>query len=97
MKRKINKNKIFRKNNDFVAREIGGEVILMPLHSSSSELDYIYTLNETASCLWSLIDGKMTLSDIKGRIMDRYEVDEAKLDKELNEIIKDLCSIKAFV
>ncbi|MGA2775389.1 MAG: PqqD family protein [Candidatus Omnitrophota bacterium] len=89
--------KMFIKNNDVVTREIEGEVILMPLHSSSKDLNYIYTLNDTASYAWSLMDGKTALSDIKGRIMDRYEVDEAKLDKELGELIKDLRSIKALI
>ncbi|MGD0336671.1 MAG: PqqD family protein [Candidatus Omnitrophota bacterium] len=86
---------MFRKSDNVVTREIEGEVILMPLYSSSKDLNCLYTLNETAAYAWSLMDGKTALSDIKDRLMDRYEVNEAKLDKELGALIKDLRSIKA--
>lgn len=91
----MNKNKVLVKNKDIVSREIRGEVILMPLYTSSKDLNYIYTLNETASHVWSLIDGKRSLPEIKNHLINKYQVNETKLDKELNGFIKDLRSIKA--
>lgn len=87
--------KKFNKSDDVVTREIEGQVILMPLHSSSRDLNCIYTLNETASNVWSLIDGKTNLSEIKSQLLNKYDVNESKLDKELNEFVKDMRSIKA--
>jgi len=87
--------KVFKKSGQIVTREIENEFILVPLYKSSKDLNCIYTLNETAAFAWRLIDGKRSLGQIKGQLMDKYEVSEAKLTKQLDELIKDLKSFKA--
>ncbi|MFH1380825.1 MAG: PqqD family protein [Candidatus Omnitrophota bacterium] len=72
-----------------------GAVILLPLYKTSKEFSYIYTFNKTSSAAWDLIDGKRTLGDVKEELLDKFEVSEEKLEKELDEFIKDLLSIKA--
>lgn len=91
----MDEEKVFEKSSDVVAREFEGKLILMPLHASSKDLNCIYTLNNTASFAWSLIDGKNTLGGIKQIIMERYEVDDKKLEEELNELVSDLLSVNA--
>jgi hypothetical protein len=91
----MEEKKVMKKSDDVVAREIEGKVILMPLRKSSMDLNYIYTLNETASCAWDLFDGKSTLGEIRNSLCQRYEVTEGKVEKELTEFVKDLRSIKA--
>jgi hypothetical protein len=86
-----------KKSEDVVTREIDGKVILMPLHKTSKDLNYIYTLNETASCAWNLFDGKSTLSDVRNGLSKVYAVNEDKVGKELVEFVKDLKSIKAIL
>lgn len=91
----MDEKKIIKKSDEVVSREIEGKVILMPLHKSSKDLNYIYTLNETASRAWNLLDGKSTLGDIKKTLLETYNVTEDKIKKELNDFVKDLKSIKA--
>lgn len=86
-----------KKNDQVVSREIEGEVILVPLYSSSKDMNYIYTLNETAARFWDLIDGKNTIGDIKKTLLDEFEVEEDKLDAQIGELVKDLKSVKAVV
>ena len=93
----MDEKKVMKKSDEVVTREIEGKVILMPLHKSSKDLNYIYTLNETASSAWNLFDGKSTLGDIKGSLSETYDVNEGKIEKELAEFVKDLRSIKAVV
>ena len=80
-----------------MTREIEGKLILMPLHKTSKDLNYIYTLNETASYAWNLFDGKSTMADIRKGISEAYDVAEDKVEKELCEFVKDLKSIKAIL
>ena len=96
-KRELNEKKVIKKSDEVVTREIEGKVILMPLHKTSKDLNYIYTLNETASFAWNLFDGKSTLDDIKKSICETYDVAEDKVEKELCEFVKDLKSVKAIV
>lgn len=91
----MNENKVLKRNSQIADREIEGEVILVPLYKSHDDLSYIYTLNETTSAAWKLIDGKRTLGQIKSKLLDEFEVSEEILDKQLDELVKDLKSIKA--
>ncbi|MFA7114690.1 MAG: PqqD family protein [Candidatus Omnitrophota bacterium] len=87
--------KVFKKTDKVVSREIENEVILLPLCKTSKDMNYIYTLNETAALVWDLIDGSRTFKDIKEKIMSEYEIEDAPLTKELNSLIEDLKSINA--
>lgn len=91
----MDEKKVIKKNKDFVMREIEGKAILMPLLKSSKDLNCIYTLNETASYAWSLFDGKASLGKIKNCLIEKYDVSENEVEKELTELVKDLKSIKA--
>ena len=93
----MNQKKVLKKSDDVVTREIEGKVILMPLYKSSRDLNYIYTMNETASRAWVLMDGKVSLGYIKAKLIESFDVSEKKIEKELAEFIKDLKSIKAIV
>jgi len=87
--------KVFKKTDKIVAREIEGEMLLLPLYKSSKDMNYIYTLNESAAAFWKLINGKNTLANIRTNLLDIYDVDEKTLTNEVEGLIKDLKSIKA--
>ncbi|MCJ7563285.1 MAG: PqqD family protein, partial [Candidatus Aminicenantes bacterium] len=78
--------KIFKKNSKIVVRKIEDETILMPLYSTSEEIDCIYTLNDAAARIWELVDGKRTLGKIKKIFLDEFDVTE----EELADFLKDL-------
>jgi hypothetical protein len=83
--------KIFKKNSKIVVRKIEDETILMPLYSTSDEIDCIYTLNDAAARIWELVDGKRTLGKIKKIFLDEFDVTE----EELADFLKDLEEIRA--
>jgi len=83
--------KIFKKNPKIVVRKIEDETILMPLYSTSEEIDCIYTLNDAAARIWELVDGKRTLGKIKKIFLDEFDITE----EELADFLKDLEEIRA--
>jgi len=87
--------KILRKNKDMVARVIDGETILLPVYKTSNDINCIYTLNNVASLVWNLIDGKKTLVQIKKVVLAEFDTDEKEVDKEMARLLKDLKQIKA--
>ncbi|MDD4293977.1 MAG: PqqD family protein [Candidatus Omnitrophica bacterium] len=94
----VDKNKIYSKNKDIVTREIDDELILMPIYKTNSEINKMYTLNETAAFMWDKIDGKNTVSEIINMLIGRYEgVNEEELSADFQEFIADMKSIKAIV
>ena len=86
---------VLKKTDKIVARDIGGEILLLPLSSTSDTANCIYALNETASAFWGLIDGKKTLAQIMSSVQDVYDVDEKGLRQSVNALVKDLKSIQA--
>ncbi|MCX5751846.1 MAG: PqqD family protein [Candidatus Saganbacteria bacterium] len=89
------KGEVLKKSSKIASREIEGEVILMPLYKSADDLSYIYTLNETAARFWELVDGKRSINEIKGILLEEFDVKEDKLDAQVKELLKDLKGIKA--
>ena len=91
----MNAKKILKKSSNMVAREIEGKIIFMPLSRSSKNINCIYTLNETAAAAWNIIDGKISLGEIKDKLMAKFNVKEKTLEKELDQFAKDLKSMGA--
>ena len=64
----------YKKDPNMVFRDIEGEMILVPIRRRTADLESIYTLNETGSRIWELIDGQHTLREIRDVIAQEYEV-----------------------
>jgi len=83
------------KDPNMVFRQIDDEVILVPIRRNVADLESIYTLNPVAARIWEFIDGKRQVKDIKEAILQEYEVDERKAEKDLREFLSQLEEIKA--
>jgi len=89
--------RIVRKNPDLVSRTVGAETIIMPLVASSNDLNCIWSLNDCASRVWELIDGRRTIKRIKHVLLAEYDACEEELDRELAELFNRLEEIKAIM
>ena len=59
---------------DIVAREIEGEIIIIPLASGIADADdELYTLNETGQAIWHKLDGQRTLQDVVALLTEEFE------------------------
>ena len=83
----------YRKDPSLVARNIAGEVILVPIRQNAGDLESVYTLNETASFVWERLDGQRTLGEIKRELLDAFEVDEPDAERDLIELLEQLTGI----
>lgn len=87
-------DKRFIKDPNMVSRQIDDEVILVPIRRNVADLESIYTLNPVAARIWELIDDKRQVENIKEVILQEYEVDEEKAEKDLLEFLSQLEEIK---
>jgi hypothetical protein len=56
-----------------VAREIEGEIVIVPVTSGIGETDdELYTLNETGQAIWQKLDGRRTLKDVAESLMSEF-------------------------
>ena len=85
----------FKKTAHVVEREIRGEHILVPIMRNMETLDSIYTLNETAGCIWRNAVSGMTEDRIATLLAEEFDVDPATAQADTRRILNDLIEIKA--
>ena len=88
-------NAIFRHDPSIVSRSVAGEMILVPIRKNVGDLDYIYTLNETAARIWELFDGHRSAAEIHQQLVNEFEIDPLQAEQDLVELIDNLNELGA--
>lgn len=83
-------NACFTKAEDFVARSIGGETLIVPIRNRVGDLDAIYSLDVISSLVWGLIDGQTSLSQVLNAVCDAYDVDPEEAANDIAEFLTSL-------
>ena len=84
--------KRFCKKDDLVTRNIGGEMIIVPVEGHVGDLDSIYTLNEVGAVIWDLLDGRTSLDQIAAAVCDQYAVTPEEARRDVNELVDSLAA-----
>ena len=70
-------------SEDVVAREIEGDMIIVPLVAGIGDADdELYTLNETGKAIWKKLDGQRSLKQVSVELTDQFSspAEEIKVD-----------------
>ena len=77
-------NKVCVPSENVVAREIEGEIIIVPLASGIGDAeDELYSLNETGQAIWHQLDGVRTLSEVVDALLEEFEAPRAALETDV--------------
>jgi hypothetical protein len=91
MSKIIKPNSIFCPSEDIVAREIEGELIIVPLFSGIGDSeDELFTLNETGRAIWKLMDGKRTIRQIIKLLIDEYKASDKEIEDDVFGLLEEL-------
>jgi len=90
-------SQVYAKDPAIVARQIAGEMILVPIRHNMGDLESIYLLNDTALFTWQLLDGSRTLGEIRTQLTAEFDVDEQQAGQDLLELVADLKRVGAVV
>ena len=83
-------NRVFRKKEDIVTRNIVGETLLVPIRGELANMQRLFALEKVSAFIWGQLDGVNTLGDILERITDSFEVDRREAETDLMEFIEAL-------
>ena len=78
------------RSDQVVFRKIENEYILVPLLSTSADVESIYNLNEIGAVIWEQIDGKKSLRRIIEGLVAEYEVEQADAERDVLDFIGEL-------
>ncbi len=91
MTKTINLDDIYFITDDIVAREIEGELIIIPLVAGVGDLeDDLYTLNDTGKEIWRNLNGESSLRKIVEQLCDQFNSDKETIGKDVLGLIAEL-------
>ncbi len=76
-------------DNGFVTRRLAGETIVVPVSSRVGDLDAIYTLNEVASRVWTLLEVPTSVQNIAAVLCDEYDAPAEQVTNDLAELLAE--------
>jgi hypothetical protein len=85
-------------SEDVVAREIEGEIIIVPLTSGIGDMeDELYTLNETGKAIWDRLAGVRTLRAIATELAAEYDAPAGDIEQDVLGLVGELARRKMLV
>ena len=98
MKAKVSLDSILKPSDDVVARDIQGEMVIIPIASGKGDLeDGIFTLNKTGKALWGKLDGKKKLREIAKELGEDFQGSLEKIEKDVLGISRELLKRKIII
>jgi hypothetical protein len=87
----ISRDAVYAPSEDIVAREIEGEIIIVPLVAGIGDLeDELFTLNETGKAIWDKLDGRRRLSQVIGELAAEYQAAPGEIDQDVLGLVAEL-------
>jgi len=82
--------RLYRREENIVAREIAGEMILVPIRGNLADMQRIFSLNPVAAYIWEHLDGGTHLEDICKGVVTDFEVEKEEAEADIHDFISDL-------
>ncbi len=98
MEEKLNLGAIYTPSDNVVAREIEGELIIVPLTSGIGDMeDDLFTLNETGRAIWDRLDGKRNLKEVVVELRNDFEDESGKIEQDVVGLTSELLKRRMLV
>ena len=82
---------IYVPSENIVAREVEGELIIVPLVSGIGDMeDELFTLNETGRAIWEKLDGQKSLRDIVEELSTEFEDPGGEIQRDVIGLVGEL-------
>ena len=91
-------NAIYHPSDDIVAREIEGELIIVPLAAGIGDLeDELFTLNDTGRAIWARLDGQTSLGQIAAALASEYDAPQGEIERDVLGLVQELARRRILV
>ena len=82
---------VYGPSEDIVAREIEGELIIVPLVAGIGDLeDELFTMNETGKAIWDRLDGNTSLSEVVATLAQDYDASPGEIERDVRGLVEEL-------
>ena len=96
--KKISMDMIFSHSSDVVSREIDGALIIVPLTSGMGDMeDDLFSMNETGTEIWKMLDGTKTVGEVVSALTVQYEADPGEIEQDVTGLVAELLKRRMLV
>ena len=90
---------VYKPSGDVVAREIEGEIIIVPLVAGIGDMeDELFTLNDTGKAIWDQLDGKRSLAGVVAAIEAEFEeAEDGAIERDVLGLVAELVERRMLV
>jgi coenzyme PQQ synthesis protein D (PqqD) len=82
----VSLDSVCKPSEDIVAREIDGNILIVPLVAGIVEVEgQLFALNTTGRAIWKKLDGHSTLKDVAALLADDFAMRPAEIE---NDVVK---------
>ncbi len=87
----VNEKTVCVPSSDVVARDIEGELVIVPLVAGIGDLeDELFTLNETGRAVWDRLDGRRKLGQVISDLEAEYDAPEGEIASDVLGLADEL-------
>ncbi|MGD0998791.1 MAG: PqqD family protein [Thermoleophilia bacterium] len=89
---------VYRPSDDVVAREIEGEIIIVPLVAGIGDMeDELFTLNDTGKAIWDKLDGRRSLADVVAELTPEFAAEDGAIERDVLGLVGELVERRMLV
>jgi hypothetical protein len=94
----ISLDQVYVPSEDIVAREIEGELIIVPLVAGIGDMeDELFSLNETGKDVWRRLDGRTTLAGVANALSAEYGAQPDEIERDVIGLVGELVRRKMLI
>lgn len=98
MKTKVCLDIVCAPSEGVVAREIEGELIIVPLVTGIGNVDdELFTLNDTGKAIWKKLNGKRNLREVVKELSPEFEMPTGRIERDVVGFVEELLKRKMLV
>lgn len=79
-----------RLKSQFVVREVGDELILVPLSSNIARMNEMFVINEVGKLIWENLSDDSDVNSLTDAILNNFEVEEDIARKDVEVFLNRL-------
>ena len=81
---------IARNRTNFATKQVGNDLVLVPMKDNVAEMNTMFTLNEVAGFIWANLTEDSSKETLLAAILSEFDIDEATAVADLNEFLAQI-------
>ncbi|MGB0367803.1 MAG: PqqD family protein [Flavobacteriales bacterium] len=86
----MNLKEIIDGKGDFATKQVGDDLVLVPVKDNVAEMNEMFTLNDVGAFIWNNLQGDVTQEELATSLSKEFDVDEETVSSDLNEFLIQL-------